>query len=133
MIEKDLKEYIIQERRLKRLIAEYKDLGANMCMPKSPNLSALPGGGDGEEKLALIMDKRTKLMAKIEACRVLRDIAEKKLDTVSDNLDNELQISVFDMLYRKGYEPADIAVKLKYCKVHIYRQRNAILNIAAKL
>lgn len=133
MTERELLEYVIQERRLKRLIAEYKELGNNMCLPKSPNMCTIPGGGDGEEKLAMIMDKRSKILAKIESCRVLRDIAEKKLEAVSEMLVDELQIDVFDMLYRKGYEVIDISNKLRYTQQHIYRQRKAILNIATNL
>ena len=133
MTERDLYEYLRYEKEIKRLRAKYNECELYMNSTKSPNLALAPGSGDGEERLAMILDRRSKILAKIESCRVLCDIAEKKLDAVSDMLVNELQINVFDMLYRKGYEVIDIANKLRYTHQHIYRQRKAILNIASDL
>ncbi len=134
MTERELQDFNIQERRLKKLLAKYKALGDKMALPKSPNISGVPGGGgDSEERMDLIIDERTHLKAKIDECRVLRDIAEKKLDRASEHLVTELQTEVFDLLYREGYEISDISLKLKYSSQHIYRQRRLIIDIVAQI
>ena len=102
MTERDLLDFIVQEKKLKKLLDYYKELGDKMSLPKSPNLASIPGGGgDGEERLDLIMDRRTHIKGKIDECRILRDLAEKKLDRAAEILVDELQIDVFDLLYRQ--------------------------------
>lgn len=133
MTERDLYEFLAQERKIKRLLAEYKECEGVMCSPKSPGISGAPGGNGGEDKLMKLIDRRVSIQKKIEECAALRDVAERRLDRAAEALKTELQTDVFNLLYRKGYEISDIAATLCYHKSHIYRQRTAILEIVATL
>ena len=127
MTERDLYEYLRYKKEIKRLRAKYHECELYMNSPKYPNLASVPGGGDGEEKLMKLMDERREIERKIEELVSLRNVAEKRLDRVSEILVNPLEVDVLNLLYREGRTVVQIAVDLSYTKMHIYRQRKSIL------
>lgn len=132
MTEHDLYEYLRQQRKIKRLRAEFKECEVFMTSPKSPNITGVAGGNE-DDKLDKLIDRRNAINKKIEECVALRDVAERMLDRVSELLDNELTENVFNMLYRKGHDIDYISRELSYSKAHIYRQRSNVLTIIARL
>lgn len=133
MTERNLYEYLRYKKEIKRLRAKYNECELYMNSPNSPNLASVPGGGDGEEKLMKLMDERREIERKIEELVSLRNVAEKKLDRVSEILVNPIEIDVFNLLFREGRTVAQIAIDLSYTKAHIYRQRNIILKTASAI
>ena len=133
MTEKDLYQFLNHDKEIKSLYSEYKLCGVYMSEPKSPNMTSIPGGNGGEDKLMELMDRRKSIYRKIEERVALRDIAERELDRVAAKISDDLQLKVFKMLYKIGYDVPEIAATLSYHKSHIYRQRRAILKLVAPL
>lgn len=130
MTEKDLYEYIKRDREVKRKLAEYKELGARMASPKSCNLTSIPGGNGDDDAFMVIMDTRTKLLSEIRECEALRYIAKSRLDRVSNELFDNLDIQIFDYIFRDGLEISDVARKISYSESSIYKRRKGILAVA---
>jgi hypothetical protein len=133
MTEAQLLEYVKYNNKIKKLVEEYRECGEMLACPKSPNLKSIPGGGENDEKLLKLIDRRQVLEKKIEECAVLRELADKRLDKVSELLLSDVHVKVFDKLYRIGLSVKDTAKELNYCYGNVYRIRNCILDLVKDL
>lgn len=131
MTEKDLFEYLRCKNKIKKLLRNLEECNEYLTSPKSCNLTSIPGGTGDDEARMIFLDRKTKIKRQIEELVMLRDLAEHKLDMVSDKLEEDLDIDIFDYLYRKGLDISDIAITLAYTRSWIYKRRKHILLIAA--
>ena len=128
MTEKQLYEYLYYDRRVKRLVADLKEYEKAMCSPNSPNIKGIPGG-NGDDRIHDMLDRKTAIARKIEEYAALRAVAERRLDKASAVLETELQIDLFELLYRKGLDVKDAAKELTYSAPYIYQLRKIILEL----
>ena len=133
MTEAQLFEYVKYDRKIRNLITEYRECGELLSCPKSPDLKSIPGGGGGEDKLLKLIDRRAVIEKKIEECAVLRELADKRLDKVSELLEPDVHIKIFNKLYREGLSVKDTAKELCYCYGNVYRIRKYILDLIKDL
>ena len=133
MTEKDLYEYLRYKNKIKKLLRDYEECNEYLNSPKSCNLTSLPGGNGDDEVRMVFYDQKSKIKTQIDEFINLRDLAERRLNKVSDKLEKNLDVDIFDYLYRKGFDMSDIAITLSYTRSWISKRRKIILDIAANI
>lgn len=135
MTERDLMRYVIckrEELRLREMLYEYESVRSSA---RSPKISPLPSnrGVDTQLKLAADIDRIDKVTERLNQAIARTLEAEQYISVVRDLLDDIIEIKVFEQLYYYGKSISEAACSLDYSIATIYRKRENILTVAARV